>query len=469
MSNKVHRHYHFIGIGGIGMGALASLLLKQGHRVSGSDIRENQIVIQLKQQGARIFIGHDTRNIEGADVIVFSSAITSHNSELTAAKKQKLSILPRAKLLAELMKDHIGITVAGAHGKTTTTSMISNLLIHAGFHPTTAVGGIVIGTPSHARLGEGEYFVAEVDESDGSFLYFSPKYSVITNIDFEHVDYYQNWDNILKAYREFIGRTQSEGVVLAYGEDVRLSTLLKESHCSFITYGLSPENELIAENLQSDNFLSSFDCVFQGTNLGKIQLQIPGKHNVLNALACIGLGLRLSIDFETIRESFNDYYGVQRRFQLKGVIEDIWIVDDYAHHPSEIETTLETAQSIKKNRLITVFQPHRYTRLKLLSEEFADSLTNSDYLIITNIYAASENPIEGITAEKLTKLIQGKTDSTVIYLEKEKIVNHLLKIAESGDLVLTMGAGDITHITDDFVKALKSPRFPRPEHPVKIG
>ncbi|MCK5259865.1 MAG: UDP-N-acetylmuramate--L-alanine ligase [Candidatus Omnitrophica bacterium] len=460
------KHYHFIGIGGIGMGALAALSLDKGYRVSGSDLRSNPMTERLKARGAEIFSGHAGENIGGADCVVFSSAIRDDNPELVEAERKKIPVLQRAKFLAELMEGYIGITVAGAHGKTTTTSMAADLLEEAGLQPTTAIGGIVNGTRAHAELGEGKYFVTEVDESDGSFLCFRPHYSIITNVDLEHVDYYHNWQNVLDAYRAFIGKTREGGTILAYGDDEPLLNMVKESGKSFKTYGFSPENNISAVNIKFDHFDSRFNCVVDGVDRGQVLLKIPGRHNIANALACISLGLSLSIEFDTICESLKSYKGVQRRFQLKSRVDDIWVIDDYAHHPTEIKATLETAQLFKRsvqemtaggetNGLIAVFQPHRYSRVKGLLEDFAQSLVYSDQLIVTDIYAASEQPIEGVTAEKLCEQIRAITDRPVCYIPKGEIIDHLLDVVKPQDLVLTLGAGDVGAIADDLAEALK--------------
>ena len=460
------KHYHFIGIGGIGMGALAALSLDKGYHVSGSDLRSNQVTERLKARGADIFLGHDGQNVGWADCVIFSSAVRADNPELAEARKKHIPILQRARLLAELMEGYVGITVAGAHGKTTTTSMAARLLETAGLQPTIAIGGIVNETRSHAELGKGEYFVTEADESDGSFLCFRPHYSIITNVDLEHIDYYHDWKNILDAYRAFIGKTREGGTIVACGDNEPLLSLLKESGRPFTTYGFLPENNISATHIKFDRFNSTFHCVVDGEDRGQVSLKIPGRHNIVNALACIGLGLRLSIDFGTICESLKGYPGVQRRFQLKGKVDDIWIIDDYGHHPTEIRATLETAQLFKRsvqdraaaakaNGLITVFQPHRYSRVKGLMEDFARSLVDSDQLIVTDIYAASERPIEGITAEKLCERIRAVTDRPVRYVPKDKITDYLLTVVKPQDVVLTLGAGDITHIADEFTAALK--------------
>ena len=452
--SNLRKHYHFIGIGGAGMSTLALLMLAKGQRVSGSDLKEGAVVNTLKEKGAWVVVGHDERNIVGADYVVYSSAVHPDNPELRAAKAQKIPVYQRAEFLAKLMENQTGITVAGAHGKTTTTSMISRLLIQAGLNPTTAVGGIIKGTQDNAKLGDGKYFVSEVDESDGTFLYFKPKISVITNIDFEHVDYYQTWENILEAYRKFIHNTVPDGTVVACGGDQRLRKLVQESERKFMTYGFSAAEDVMAQSVDFDKFNSRFDCFFKGKKMGAISLKVPGAHNVLNALACVGVGQLLNIDFSVIQQSLATYEGAARRFQLLGEIGNIKVIDDYGHHPTEITAVLQTAQAIKEKRLITVFQPHRYSRTKYLMNEFVKSLSLSDMLIITDIYAASEAPIEGVSSLVLTERLKQEGKSDCIYLKKDKILNLLLSFTRPGDLVLTLGAGDISQVGTDLVKGL---------------
>ncbi len=446
-------HYHFIGIGGMGMGPLALLMRDQGFKVSGSDLKENALTERLRQKGAVIYKNHNRSQVRGANYVVYSSAISSDNPELLEAQSQGIPILKRAQLLAQLMNDKKGIAIAGAHGKTTTTSMISNLLIRAGFHPTSAVGGIIKEDSYHAQWGKGELFVAELDESDGSFLYFAPLYSVITNIDFEHVDYYRSWENILSAYRQFIEKTRPEGLLIIYGEDERLQSLVKASGRKRMSYGEKPQNDIYADQIHLNGLTSCFRCLYQGKLLGKIELQVPGRHNVLNALACVCLGLTCDIPFLKIRDTLKEFRGVERRFEIKSQMYNIWVVDDYGHHPTEIRKTLEAARSLARKRIITVFQPHRYTRTKLLFNEFVDSLRLSDYLIITDIYAAGEPAIEGVHAQILCERIQSLQNIPVIYLPREKIVPHLLEIVQEGDMVLTLGAGDVNKIAPQFIEA----------------
>ncbi len=454
------KHYHLIGIGGVGMGAIASLLLDKGEIVSGSDMKEGHLTKMLQAKGAQITIGHDEKNITFPDYVVYSTAVKKDNPEFLKAQERNIPILQRAQMLSLLMEGSLNITVAGAHGKTTTTSMISNLLIYAGLRPTTAIGGIIEGTTNNAQLGDGKYFVSEVDESDGSFLYFRPQYSVITNIDFEHIDYYHTWENILENYKKYIERTSLDGLLFGYGDDLRLLKLLKESGRNYFTYGFQLGNNLVLQDMKTNDFQSSFHCVFNGMNLGLVELPVPGKHNVADALACILVGLSLNIPFEIIIQSLKRYQTVNRRFQLLGIGDEVMVVDDYAHHPTEIQSVLETAISIKKERLIVVFQPHRYTRLKYLQEEFAKSLLGADYLIITDIYAASEDPIEGVNPQNLCRLVSQQTDMCVKYSPREKVLKNLLAIIRPGDMVLTLGAGDITKFSHELIDYLQRCKMP---------
>ena len=458
--------YHFIGIGGIGMGALASLLLAKGQQVSGSDLKENELTKKLKETGARVHIGHDARNIDGATCIVLSSAIAKDNPEVVAAQKAGIRFIHRAQLLASLMNEHQGITVAGAHGKTTTTSMIAHVLMSAQLHPTIAVGGIVMGIKSNARLGAGKYFVAEVDESDRSFLHFNPKYSVITNIDFEHVDQYKDLEEIIEVYAQFIRCTQQDGLIFACGEDPNLLRILKREKKAFKTYGFSGQFDIHATNVRYNRFSSTFDCHLDGKNIGQISLEVPGKHNVLNCLAAIGVARTLGIDWNTIASAMNSFRGVKRRFQQKTDQNNILVIDDYAHHPTEIAATLAAAADLDRSRILVAFQPHRYSRLRALYDDFAKSLSGMDYVIITDVYAASEAPIEGVNALKLVEKIQKLTAKPVIYLRKDAITEHLLKIAQPGDVILTLGAGDITHVSDHLAEGIGRLVFAKAEKAV---
>jgi len=437
------------------MSALAKLMVTRGFKVSGSDLTESQMVNDLKKRGIKVTIGHDQKNIQDATTVIYSSAIRENNPEMISARSRQIPILQRAELLASLMEDKKGITIAGAHGKTTTASMITHLMIKAGMKPTTAIGGIVNGNSYNAQSGEGQYFVAEVDESDGSFLNFSPDYSIITNIDFEHLDYYKSFSNLYEAFRKFIQQTSRQGTIIYCGEDTLLRELTKDVPCECVMYGIYDQHEVVAKKIQFDGFHSKFQCMIEGQNKGEIELNVPGEHNIYNALACVSLGWKLKIDFKIIQESFLEYQGVQRRFQLKGEVNDILVIDDYGHHPTEIKMTIATAQQLNRKRVITVFQPHRYTRTQYLFDEFIDVLMMCDYLIITDIYAANENPIEGISGQNMYEEIRKRRKDETFYLKKEEILDHLNSEVKSGDVVLTLGAGDIYHIGDDLIKKLE--------------
>lgn len=447
------KHYHLIGIGGIGMGTIASLLLSQGHKVSGSDLKENDLIARLRKEGAVITIGHDASNVKKPDVVVYSSAVRMNNPEMIEAESKNIPVLRRAKVLAELVNEKKGITVAGAHGKTTTTSMISSILIAANLNPTTAVGGICA---HHANLGGGEHFVAEADESDGTFLFFKPYISVITNIDFEHVDHYKNWEGILAAYTQFIGCTVKGGVVIACGEDGRLSSILDKAAVRNIRYGLNPNLDVYAANVTTQGFQTSFDVYFNRKALGTFKLGVPGAHNVLNALAAIAVGLELNIPVATMQSALLAFHGVKRRFQLKGEVDGIMVVDDYGHHPAEMVATIKAARSFEPKRLVVAFQPHRYSRTKFLLNEFVDALKLADEVVLTDIYAASEKVTEGVSTEVLFKKVQEQLGQRVIYLKKDHIVEFLAQNTKSGDLALFLGAGDIYQLSDMLVARLQT-------------
>ena len=449
----MNKHYHLIGIGGIGMGTLASLLLSQGHRVSGSDLKESDLTSRLRKEGAFISIGHHASNVKLPDIVVYSSAVRINNPELIEAESKNIPALKRAKVLAELVNEKKGITVAGAHGKTTTTSMVSAVLIAAGLNPTTAVGGICA---HHANLGAGEYFVAEADESDGTFLFFKPYISVITNIDFEHVDHYKNWEGILTSYAQFIECTARGGIVIACGEDGRLNAILGRSSVRRIRYGLKPELDIYAANIRTQGFNTAFDVFSRTEKIGAFTLGVPGEHNVLNALAAIAVGLELRVPIATMQEALSSFMGVKRRFQLKGQIEGVMVVDDYGHHPAEISATIKAARGFSPKRLVVAFQPHRYSRTKFLLEEFVTALKLADQVILTDIYEASEKVSEGVSTDVLFKKIQEQMGQHVIYLKKEHIVDHLSAYSFLGDLVLFLGAGDIYHLSDQLVAKLQT-------------
>ncbi|HOY09183.1 MAG TPA: UDP-N-acetylmuramate--L-alanine ligase [Candidatus Omnitrophota bacterium] len=453
----MQQHYHFVGIGGIGMGALASLLLSRGEAVSGSDAKDGPMIHALVQRGAVVHLGHDAGHVGQADKVVYSSAIKDNNPELLSARAAGIPLMKRAELLAELMDGATGITVAGAHGKTTTSSMIAHMMLTAGLKPTVAVGGVIRGLDVNAVLGSGRYFVAELDESDGSFLLFHPKISVVTNIDFEHVDYYKTWANILQAYQRFLDQTQPDGTVIACGEDPRLMALLKNSGRKVLSYGFQPQQDLSAAGIKvrmSEKPQTVFSVLQNGRFLTEMTLPALGDHNVLNALACLGVGIALGLDVQDAVRALGVFPGVNRRLQLKGRAAGIAVYDDYGHHPTEIRAVLNAARLLAGKRLITVFQPHRYSRTRFLLEEFIQALTQTDVLFITDIYAASEEPLAGISGEGLVERIREAGKETVYYVPRGRIVQELSAILEVGDMVLTLGAGDIYKIGETLLASL---------------
>jgi len=452
----VKKHYHFIGIGGIGMSGIAQLMLRAGAKVSGSDLKESKSVEELRVLGAAIHIGHSAENIDGADVVVYSSAIKEDNPEYILAKA-KGKLIKRAEALAQLMQDYTVITVAGSHGKTTTTSLISYLLLEAGLNPTAAIGGVLRNVDNNALLGDGEFFVAEADESDGSFLYYRPKYSIVTNIDREHLDYYKDFEVEVAAFKEFISNTDKLGCVFICDDDKYLKEIIKSYRQKVVRFGLTEQADIYPKNIHMQGLSSDFDCYCKGKFVDRFHLALGGEHNISNALSVIALGLELGIKLEFIRKALALYKGAKRRLEIKFLDQDYLLIDDYAHHPTEIQATLSAAKQMNFKRMIAIFQPHRYTRTQLLLEEFGRSFDLVDYCLITDIYAASEPPIEGVSAEKMQILVKKRNPGKIVkYLPKDKIAEHILEIIMPGDMVITMGAGDIVKIGDELAQRLKS-------------
>ena len=450
------KYYHFIGIGGIGMSGIAQLLLKSGFKVSGSDLKENRITQELQGLGAKIFLGHNAHNVTVQDVVVYSSAIRLDNCEMSQARNLGIPLIKRAQALAKLMQDKTVITIAGSHGKTTTTSLISFMLMEAGCCPTVAIGGILNNINTNACLGSGELFVAEADESDGSFLSYTPKYSIITNIDQEHLDYYHSFSNELDAFGLFIKRTQAGGCVFACSDDPNLLNIMRVYEGRRVFFGLDALADIYAKNIVFNGLLCDFDCYFKDKFISRFHLALGGRHNISNALAVIGLGLELDIDLKHIGSSLEGYKGAGRRLEIKFQSDKYLVIDDYAHHPCEIKATLSAVANLKVKRKIVVFQPHRYTRTQLLLNDFAESFAQVDYLIITDIYAANEQPIEGVNAlGLLNKIKEFDPNKEVLYLAKENILPHILGMISSGDLVITLGAGDIVRVSDALAQELK--------------
>ncbi|MDD5155562.1 MAG: UDP-N-acetylmuramate--L-alanine ligase [Candidatus Omnitrophica bacterium] len=456
LSEQVKRHIHFVGIGGIGMSGIARLFLCRGARVSGSDLKENKITAQLKKEGADVFTGHDAANISGADLVVYSSAIAAENPEIAAAKKQGVSLIKRAQALSLLMQDKITVTVAGSHGKTTTTSLVSCLLLEAGLNPTVAIGGILKNIDNNACSGEGEFFVAEADESDGSFLYYKPRYSIVTNIDREHLDYYGDFENEVAAFGKFIRRTGEGGCLFCCNDDAALKRILNGYRGKYVLFGLSEEAQVYPRNISVNGLNSEFDCYRGNKLVSRFCLSLAGRHNISNALAVIALGLELGIEVKVIKRVLSEYKGAGRRTEIKFKNDQYLVIDDYAHHPAEIKATLAALRDVKPGRIIAVFQPHRFSRTKLLLEEFGRSFGLADYVIISDIYPAGELPIEGVSAVNiLDKIKEHSPAKEAIYLPKEEISAHILRIMRPQDLVVTLGAGDIVRVCDELVEKIK--------------
>ncbi len=436
------QHVHFIGIGGIGMSGIAEILLNLGHCVSGSDLKRSPITDRLLSLGATIFEGHAAVNIAGADVVVTTSALSSRNPEVLAAHEQSIPVIQRAEMLAELMRLKYGVAVAGMHGKTTTTSMIAAVLAAGGLDPTVVVGGRVETMGSGARLGSSQYLVAEADESDRSFLKLSPILAVVTNIDREHMDCYRDMEDVERAFLDFMDRVPFYGATTACIDDPRLAALLPRVRHSVLTYGMAAQAAFRLEVLPSNSgHQSQFLVHRKGDALGPFTLSVPGLHNLRNATAAVAVGVQLGVPVDRIAAGLADFAGVERRFQRKGEVRGVTVVDDYGHHPTEIRATLEAARQCGFSRILVLFQPHRYTRTRDLLDEFRHCFQAADVVRVLDIYAASETPIPGVDALALVEAIDG---ADVRYASSfEEAVAQLAALAQSGDLVLTMGAGNV--------------------------
>ena len=451
------RKLHFVGIGGVGMSAIAEVMLDKGYEISGSDLSDSEVVQKLRAKGATVYKGHDSTNVEGKDAIVLSSAIHQDNPELVQAKKLGLKIFHRSDILAFLLNAVKGIAVAGAHGKTTTSSMISVVLERAGIDPTILIGGFVDYLNGNAKLGKSDYLVAEADESDGSFLKFYPHIAVVTNIEDDHMDHYGSMENIIKAFVQFIQNLDKEnGLAVLCFDNENIRNITKQIDRQYISYALEHEADYTATDIVTDGPQTTFTVVYKGEKLGAVTLNIPGRHNVLNALATIAVCHKLGLSIKTIAEGFTVFSGTKRRFQTKFRNEDVWIVDDYAHHPTEIQTTIKAAKQTEPKRLIVAFQPHRYTRTQLLRKEFGSCFKGADMLILTDIYAASEKPIPGISGKTIVEEVKMQTGVDAVYIEKlADIAPWLEKNKQKGDLIITMGAGNIYTVGETLADELK--------------
>jgi UDP-N-acetylmuramate--alanine ligase len=454
---KKTKRIHFVGIGGIGMSGIAELLLNLGYGVSGSDLKQSDITRRLQSLGGKIYQGHNGAWVGNADVVVISSAVKENNPEVLAAREAFIPVIPRAEMLAELMRlKKYGIAVAGSHGKTSTTSLVGWLLAEAGLDPTVVIGGKVNSLGTNAKLGEGEFLVAEADESDGSFLQLSPVIDVVTNIDLEHLDYYKDIDEIKEVFLLFINKIPFYGAAVLCLDDDNVASLLPRIKKRVITYGLATQADIRARQLRAEGLTTSFEVCRGSEVLGEIMINSPGRHNVLNSLAAVAVGLELEIPFAKITTALATFTGVQRRLQIKGEARGITVIDDYGHHPTEIKATLAAIRSAWPNRrLLVMFQPHRYTRTKGLFKEFCTAFHDADILILTEIYPASENPIEGVTAENLMIGIK-EHGQRQVYLAAgvDDLAGVAQPMLEDGDIVLTLGAGDILRAGEQLISAL---------------
>ncbi len=455
MLGKVKK-VHFVGIGGIGMSGIAELLINLGFEVTGSDIKTTDITKNLQKHGAVIHEGHKPGNVNDSDVLVYSSAVQADNPELKRAKKKLIPIIRRAEMLGELLKlKQTSVAISGTHGKTTTTSMMGSVLTEAGMDPTLVVGGVVKSLDVNALLGQGDVIVVEADEFDKSFLQLTPTYAIITNIDSDHMDCYDSEQDLLNAFAQYANATPFYGAVVACVDEPMVKRILPDISRPVITYGFSGDAEFQADSRVYREVRSTFVAKHREEELGEVELIVPGAHNIKNALAVIALGMEMEIDFDTISNGLKQFSGVKRRFEIKGVFDDVMIVDDYAHHPTEVSATLRAIKNGWDRRLVTVFQPHLYSRTQNFYEDFARSFLISDVLIVTDVYPAREEPLAGVTGELITNMAKSMGHENVYWVEdKKRLIAAMKALVEPGDLVITMGAGDIWRICDEYAAML---------------
>lgn len=438
-------HIHFVGIGGIGMSGIAEILLCLGYRVSGSDIESSEITRRLKRLGAVVYEGHSETQIDGADVLVASAAISTENPEVAAAERATIPVIPRAEMLAELMRSKYSIAIAGAHGKTSTTSMIANVLDRGGFDPTIVIGGNMKSTTTNARLGKGDFIVVEADESDGSFLKMAPTIAVVTNIDREHLDYYQDLNSIRSSFLGFLRRIPFYGLAVLCLDNESVRDIIPKLETRFTTYGINTDADLQAKKIFCRGPKTGFSAYHLGKRLGDVLLNLPGIHNVYNSMASMAVGLELDIPFEIIKDALETLEGVQRRLEIKGEKKGVIVLDDYGHHPTEIKSTLRAMKgSWPDRRIVVVFQPHRYSRTQALFNDFTGAFNQSDLLAVLPVYPAGEKKIEGIDGQSLYESIKLHGHGNVTYAEGHRaVVAYLIKILKHNDILLTLGAGDV--------------------------
>ncbi len=439
------------------MSAIAKVMLEMGYRISGSDLAQQELTEKLKAKGAQVFIGHEATNVSGADLVVYSTALAKDNVEMQAAEQLNIPIIHRSQMLARLMNERKGIAVAGAHGKTTTSSMIALVMEICGIDPTYIIGGEIMNVGSNAKAGKGEFVVAEADESDGTFLQYHPTLALVNNIEADHLENYNgDFENLKKAYKQFLSQVRPGGRAIVCNDDTFLREMIPHIGSEVITYGIDTEADYVASDITLGDRKVTFTVQFKGAELGQVSLSVPGKHNVYNALATLITCLEAGLRFENIAEAIQEFRGAKRRFQVMGEVANILVIDDYAHHPTEIQATISAAKATGK-RIIAVFQPQRYTRTYYLFEQFSRSFDEADEVIITDIYSpAGEKRIEGIDSAKLTQLIRSNSNPNVQHMAtRDEVLTYLIQHVQPGDLVLTMGAGDIWKTADGLAKSLR--------------
>ena len=448
-------HLHFMGIGGIGMSGLAEICLERGCIVSGCDAKLNPIARRLQERGASITIGHEARHVaHETDGVIYSAAVSAQEPELLEARTRGIPVISRGALLAELAAKQTLIAIAGAHGKTTTSGMASQLLLQAGWDPTVVVGGVMVSIGTNARHGQGAYFVAETDESDGSFLHLSPHVAIVTNIDREHLNHYRTFERLTEAFRQFVHQLVPGGTLIRCYDDPLIRDTLTAS--TQISYGFHPEADVTAQRISLNGHGSYFHAMYRGRELGRFVLRVPGRHNILNALAIVSLGLALDVPLVTVREALENFQGTRRRFQVLRLPGNIWFVEDYAHHPSEIRATL-AADVIEGRHRLVVFQPHRFSRTQSLEQEFAACFDRADGVIITDIYSAFEPPIPGVSGERLADLLKAHGHPCVRYVPKTELSSYVSRIMQGGDTIFFLGAGDIGEVCHALAARLYAP------------
>jgi UDP-N-acetylmuramate--alanine ligase len=454
---RKYQHVHFVGIGGSGMSGIAEVLLNLGYAVSGSDLKRSATTDRLTALGARIFEGHKAEHVADAHVVVCSTAVRLDNPEVMEARKTGVPVIPRAEMLAELMRLKYGVAVAGSHGKTTTTSMVALVLDRGGFDPTVVVGGRLGVLGSGARLGRGDFMVVEADESDRSFLKLSPTVAVVTNIDREHLDTYRDLGDVQDAFVGFVNKVPFYGSAVLCLDDPPVQDVLPRIERRVVSYGLSPQAEVSARDLVLSPSGAQYTAVHKGTALGSIEVRIPGTHNVLNSLAAVAVGVDLGVAFESIHAGLLSFTGVDRRFQVKGEAGGVLVVDDYGHHPTEIKATLEALRHrAGSRRTVVLFQPHRYTRTQHLWDEFCRAFNQADVLLLADIYPASEDPIPGVTAQELVKAIATRGHRNVVHAGDLKAAGErVVAEAREGDVVLTLGAGSVWTVGEELLRRRK--------------